>query len=140
MKLQKARQHKGDGPQAFTNHCRMLEQKVMGRDNDPVAQRIHRENSERMCLASFVAGLNGIPGRYVTFSNPQIMSQELATALVVTEAEKQEKSTETFYTGLQNSSGSPTLSFARKYRENGSSKRSADAGRQLSITDPHTAK
>ena len=96
----------------------MLAQKVMRRDGDPVAQRIHRENAERMCLASFVAGLIGNTGRLVRFSNPQDMSQALATAQAVTEAERQEKKTEIFYTGLENS---------RKSRENGNSRRAADA-------------
>ena len=38
--------------------------------DDPVAQRIHYENADRMLLAGFVAGLTGIPGRQVRFSNP----------------------------------------------------------------------
>ena len=78
----------------------MQAQMDMGRDGEPVAQRIHRENAERMCLASFLAGLGGTPGRFVTFSNPQSMAEALATAQAVTEAERQEKSTETFYTVL----------------------------------------
>jgi len=49
----------------------------MGRDNGPVAQRIHRENAERKCLAGFVAWLNGIVGRKVIFANPQSMQQAL---------------------------------------------------------------
>ena len=114
MELQTARQLKCEGPQASADRCRMLPQKVMGRDGDPVVQRIHRENAERMRLATFVAGLAGFPGRYVRFFNPQNMSQALATKLVVTEAEKQEKPTEIFHTGLENSSGSSTRSPTRK--------------------------
>ena len=36
----------------------MLAQKIMRRDGDTLTQRIHRENVERKCLASFVAGLS----------------------------------------------------------------------------------
>ena len=55
-KLQMAKQGKNEDPQEFADRCRGLAQKVMGRDSDPIAQRIHRENAERMCLASFVGG------------------------------------------------------------------------------------
>ena len=51
------------------------------------------------------------------------MSQALATAQAVTEAERHEKSTEIFYTGLENSGESSS----RKGRENGNSRCSADA-------------
>ena len=67
MKLQTARQAKNEGPQEFGDRCRALAQKVMYKDSDPVAQRIHRENAERMLLASFVAGLSGEVGRQVKF-------------------------------------------------------------------------
>jgi len=40
-KLQMAKQEKSEGPQEFADRCQSLTQKVMGRDNDPVAQRIH---------------------------------------------------------------------------------------------------
>jgi hypothetical protein len=64
-KLQTARQAKNEGPQEFADLCRGLAQKVMCKANDPITQRIHRENAERMCLASFVAGLTGVPGHQV---------------------------------------------------------------------------
>ena len=103
MQLQTAKQETGESPQTFANRCRTRAQKVMRRDGDPVAQRIHQKNAERMCLASFVGGLIGYAGKFVRFSNPSNMSQALATAQAVTEAERHEKSTEIFYTGLENS-------------------------------------
>jgi hypothetical protein len=63
-----------------------------------VAQLIHRGNAELMLLASFVAGLSGVPGRQVRYSAPQNMQQALSLALSVQEAEKQEKFNESFYT------------------------------------------
>ena len=80
--------------------------------DDPVAQRIHYENADRMLLASFVAGLTGIPVRQLRFSNPQSLDQALKMTLSVQEAEKQEKFSESFYTSFDNSlrvrSPSPT--------------------------------
>jgi hypothetical protein len=58
--------------------------------DDPLAQRIHYENSEKMLLASFVAGLTGVPGRQVRCANPQTMEQALQIVLPLQEAEKQE--------------------------------------------------
>ena len=81
MQLQTAKHQKGESPQTFADRCRMLAQKVMRRDGDAATQRIHRENADRMCLASFVASLTGNPGRFVRFSNPQDLSQTLATAV-----------------------------------------------------------
>jgi hypothetical protein len=61
-KLQTARQKKGESPQEFADRCRGLAQKILCKTNDPVAQRRHRENAERMLLASFVSGLFGTAG------------------------------------------------------------------------------
>jgi len=65
--------------------------------DDPVAQRIHYENADRMLLVSFAAGLTGIPGRQVRFSNPSHLDQTLKTVLSVQEAEKQERFSESFF-------------------------------------------
>jgi len=92
-----ARQAKNKGPQESADRCRALAQKVMCKDSDPVAQRIHRENAERMLLASFVAGLSGVAGRQARYQNPQTLQHTLSIALSVTEAEKQEWFSETFY-------------------------------------------
>jgi hypothetical protein len=106
-KLQTARQAKNEGPQEFADRCRGLAQKVMCKVNDPVAQRIHRENAERMCLASFVAGLTGVPGSQVRFANPQSMQQALAIALSVTKP-KSERTSEIFFTRNDKPSGHTT--------------------------------
>jgi len=95
-KLQTAKQGKNEDPQEFADRCRGLAQKVMGRDRDPTVQRIHRENAERMCLASFVGGLQGMVGRHTRIANPQSMQQALTVALAATEALKQEKGNEIF--------------------------------------------
>jgi hypothetical protein len=56
MQLQLTRQAKHEGPQEFTDRCRADAGKVMCKDSDPAAQRIHRENVDRMLLEKFFGG------------------------------------------------------------------------------------
>ena len=51
--------------------------------DDPVAQRVHCENAERMLLASFVSGLNDVVGKYTRYASPTSMHQALQIALAV---------------------------------------------------------
>ena len=67
--------------------------------NDPVAQRNHKENADRMCLASYISGLSANVGKMVRIQNPQKLQQALTIALPVTEAERQEKGNEIFFMG-----------------------------------------
>ena len=83
MRLQTAREAKNEGTQECANRCRTLAQNVMCKDSDPVAQRIHRENAERMLLVSFVAGLAGVAGRKFRYQNPQTLQHALSIALSV---------------------------------------------------------
>jgi len=99
LKLLRAKQGKTEGPQEFADRCKNLAQKVMFKVNDPVAQRIHKENADRMCLASYVSGLSANVGKMVRIQNPQTLQQALTNALAVTEAERQEKGNEIFFTG-----------------------------------------
>ena len=82
-KLQTARQKKVESPQEFADRCRGLAQKIMCKTNDPVAQRIHRENAESMLLASFISGLVWNPGTRVRYRNVQSISEELQIAFSV---------------------------------------------------------
>ena len=102
-KLQTARQAKKEDPHAFADRCRELAQKIVCKVDDPVAQRTHNENAERMLLASFVSGLVGSPGLQCRYANPQGMEHALRTALAVQEAERQEKISESFYTNFERS-------------------------------------
>jgi len=132
-RLQTARQAKGESPQEFADRCRGLAQKVMARTNDPQAQRVHRENADRMLLASFVSGLTGTPGRQVRYANPQTLEQALKIALSVQEAEKQERFNESFYTkfdeSVRLSSRSPSPAHAGSRHQ----RHSAD-GREVNHT------
>jgi hypothetical protein len=82
--------------------------------DDPRIQRVHRENAERMLLASFVSGLAGVVGRHTRFSNPQTIEDALRVALSVQEAEKQERFNESFYTKFENSVRLLSRSLDRK--------------------------
>jgi len=126
MRLQTARQAKHESPQEFADRCRALAQKAMCKDSDPVAQRIHRENAERMLLASFVAGLSGEVGRQVKFQNPQDLRQALTTAFAVREALKQENFAETFYTKFDKSTSLSEWQDEREPAERYSPKRAAN--------------
>jgi len=70
MELQTARQSKGESPREFADRCRAVANKVMCKVDDPAAQRIHRENADRMMLVSFVAGLSGVVGTQVRYQAP----------------------------------------------------------------------
>jgi len=97
-KLQTARQAQNERPQQFADRCKSLAQKVMLKSDDSQIQRIHRENADRMLLASFVSGLIGVPGRQVRFSHPQSLEEAFNLALAVQEAERQERFNGGFYT------------------------------------------
>jgi hypothetical protein len=74
----------------------------MCRYDNLAVQEVHRENAERMLLASFVAGLLGEIGK-MRIQNPQNVNQALTTALTIREALRQEKDAETFFTKFENS-------------------------------------
>jgi hypothetical protein len=131
-KLQTARQGRNETPQEFADRCRALSQKIICKVNDPLAQSIHYENAERMLLASFVAGLTGVPGRQVRYANPQTMEQALKIALSVQEAEKQEKFNESFYTRFDNSVRIQSHTSRRARPEDYQLRRLADSTRAAS--------
>jgi len=81
---------------------RGLAQKILCMTDDPVAQRIHQDNAERMLLASFVSGLYGTPGVQVRYASVQSLSEALKITIAVQEAEKQERFNKSFYSNLTN--------------------------------------
>jgi hypothetical protein len=98
----------------------------MVKTNDPVTQRVHSENAERMSLASFVGGLPGVPGQQVRFANPQTMQQALAIALSVSEAEKLNKANEIFFANADRRSGRSSYNS----RESKNAKQATNASNQ----------
>ena len=49
---------------------------------------MHRENAERVLLASYVAGLIGVPGRQVRYASPVSVEEAIRIAVSVQEAER----------------------------------------------------
>lgn len=109
----------------------------MGKTDDPVARRIHRENAERMLLASFISGLTGKAGRHVRYQSPRNFEQALQIALAVQEAEKQKKFNESFYTRFENSVRLVSRSRGQTYREDGKSRHSADTHVESYVRGQH---
>jgi hypothetical protein len=126
MKLQTARQAKSESILEFADRCKALAQKTMRKSGDPAVQAVHRENMERMLLASFVAGLVGVPGKQTRYSSPTSLEQAISLALTVQEAEKQEKFGESFYTRFNDSVRMLSRSPSRTHREGRQTQHTAD--------------
>ena len=126
-KLQMARQARNEGPIEYADRCKGLAQRVMSKVNDPVAQQIHQENADCMCLASFLAGLSGVVGREVRYAHPKNLHETLNLALVVDDAEKQERRNKTFYMRLDEFASQLPWSPGKKSRSRNGSERSADS-------------
>jgi hypothetical protein len=92
-----AQQKKNESPQEFADRCRALAQRITSQSDDPVVQRVHRKNAERLVLASYVAGLNGVPGKQVRYASPVSLVEAIRIAVSVQEAERQEKFNNSFY-------------------------------------------
>ena len=103
MRLQTARQGRNEGLQDFADRCRALAQKITCKVNDPVVQRVHQENAERMLLSSFLSGLMEPPGRKCRYASPQSMQEAMRIAISVQEAEKQMRFNSSFYTRFDSS-------------------------------------
>jgi hypothetical protein len=131
MKLQTARQARNEDPQAFTDRCQTLAQKIICKVTDTQAQLIRREVTERMLLASFTNGLGGDAGKQTRYASPQSMQQALTIALSVYEAEKQEKFNESFYARFDDLVRLTRRSPCCASCERDSSSRSADTCEQL---------
>jgi len=93
---------KSESPQQFADCCKNLTQKLMIKSSDPQIQRIHKENADRMLLASFVSGLAGTAGYQVRISHPESLGEALNLAVSVQEAERQDAIKEAIILGPNN--------------------------------------
>jgi len=107
-----ARQGKNKSPQEFADRCRALAQRIKCQSDDTVAQGVHRENAKRILLASYVAGLIGVPGRQVRYASPVSVEETIRIAVSLQEAERQEK----FNNGVYARHDSRTYSDSDKSR------------------------
>jgi hypothetical protein len=97
-----ARQGKNESPQEFADRCRTLAQKITCQSDDSVVQGMHRENAERMLLASYISGLVCVPGKQVRYASPVSVDQAIRIAVSVEEAERREKFNNSFYARNEN--------------------------------------
>jgi len=63
MKLQTAKQQKDETPREFVDRCRSLALKKVPKVEDPLLQKFHYDQAQRMLLSPSIAGLSGNPGR-----------------------------------------------------------------------------
>jgi hypothetical protein len=113
-RLQMARQGRNESPQEFADRCRALAQKITCQSDDPVVQGVHRENAERMLLASYISGLEGIPGKQCRYASPNSIQEAIRIAVSVDEAEKHERFNNSFYARNSDSNNSRHAAATRK--------------------------
>ena len=70
MQLQTAKQQKNKTPREFLERCRSIAMKTVPKVEDPLLQKFHYDQAQRMLLSTFIAGLSGNPGRQVRFQMP----------------------------------------------------------------------
>jgi hypothetical protein len=97
--LQLAKQRKEDSPQEFAARCRNLAYKTVPKVEDPVQEKWHYEQAEKMLLASFTSDLLGEVGKFTRFHLPTNMSEALKIATTVNQAQILDRRNESFYVG-----------------------------------------
>jgi hypothetical protein len=95
--LQTAKQKKNETPQEFADRIRALTQRIIPQLEDLEAKKNYQEKAERMALASFTAGLAGVPGRQLSYTMPESPDEAIRVAISVCQAEIQERRNEVFY-------------------------------------------
>ena len=95
--LQMAKQRKDESPQEFADRCRMLAMKTVPKVEDPVVQKIHYDQADRMLLASFISGLTGAAGTQTRYEMPSNLDEAIKLATTVNQAEIQGVESECFY-------------------------------------------
>ena len=97
MQLQTAKQQKDETPREILDRCRSLAMKTVLKVEDPLLQKFHYDQAQRMLLSTFIAGLSGNSGRQVRFEMPSTVDLVLQIAITVFEAEAQEKRNLAFF-------------------------------------------
>jgi hypothetical protein len=88
--LHEATQGKAESPSQSLDRSRSLSSKTIRRGNNPVEQRILKEEAEFRLLTSFIYGMRGEAGRELRYRNPETLDQALNIAIVVYNAKKLE--------------------------------------------------
>ena len=67
MQLRTARQRKDETPPEFLDQSRSLAMKTVPKVENPLLQKFHYDQAQRMLLSTFIAGLSGNLGQQVRF-------------------------------------------------------------------------
>ena len=78
-------------PQEFWDRCSSLAMKTVPKVEDPLLQKFHHDQAQRMLLSTFIAGVFGNPGQQLRFQMPATVDEAHQIAVKVFEAEAQEK-------------------------------------------------
>jgi hypothetical protein len=97
MQLQTAKQKKEGKPQEYLDRCRSLAMKTVPKVNEPLLQKVHYNQAQRMLLSTFIARVYGNPGQQIRFQMPATVDQALQIANTVFQAEEQEKRNLAFF-------------------------------------------
>jgi hypothetical protein len=90
-RLQTASQEKNESPEVFLDRLRKLCQRTIRRSENAVEQAVINQEADRRMLAAFINGLIGTPGKHVRLQMPENIDKALNMAIVVTNAEREEK-------------------------------------------------
>ena len=119
MQLQTAKQKKDESVQEFFDRCRSLAMKTVPKVEDPLLQKFHYDQAQRMLLSTFLAGCGGNSGQQLRFQMPETVDKALQIAITVSEAEAQEKRNLAFFSNSETqrkgrgNSGQPWKTFGR---------------------------
>jgi len=119
MQLQTAKQQKHETPREFLDRYRSLALNTVPKVEDPLLQKFHYDQAQRMLLSTFIAGLVGNPGQMCRFQSPATVDLALQIATTVFEAEAQEKRNLAFFSNSEThrkgrgNSGQPWKTFGR---------------------------
>jgi hypothetical protein len=89
--LHNATQDKNETPLQFLDRIRILSTKTMRTSDNPLEQRILREEADFRLLTSFIHGIRGDPGKELRYRNPSTIEEALNIATVVYNAQNMER-------------------------------------------------
>ena len=119
IQLQIANQKKDENVQEFFDRCRSVAMKTVPKVEDPLHQKFHYDQTQRMLLSTFIAGLGGNPWQQLRFQMPATVDQAIQIAIRVSEAQAQEKRNLAFFSNYETqrkgggNSGQPWKTFGR---------------------------
>jgi hypothetical protein len=90
-RVQNAPQEKNESPEMFLDRLRKLYQRTIRSSDNPVEQALINQEADRRHLAAFINGLTGAIGKPVRMQMPENIDKALNMAIIVTNAEKEEK-------------------------------------------------